>query len=190
VEPWFADAKPINSLEPEIAFHLWDAFNAAPYQRPEPLALPEFQRAERLRVRTSEAIGHEAELAAYYGQVAALARQHALKLHQVRQYFWMDLRLDNEEADVHLSFPWYDTFSSMDHFLVAVAGLGLSACGGDDLRGPVPWIRNGRGAADRLKVRARECGTGCGIRRAGSRPSRSAVTPGSNGRIRPRRKVS
>lgn len=72
--------------------------------------------------RTCEVIGHKAELAAYYGRVAALARQHALKLHQVRQYFWMDLRLDNEEADVHLSFPWYDTFAAMDHFLAAVAG--------------------------------------------------------------------
>jgi hypothetical protein len=122
VEPWFADAKPIDSLEPEIAFHLWDEFHPAPGRQPEPLALPEFPRASRLLARTSEAVGHEAELAAYYGRVAALARWHALKLHQVRQYFWMDLRLDNEEADVHLSFPWYDTFAAMDHFLCAVAG--------------------------------------------------------------------
>ncbi|KQX39323.1 hypothetical protein [Variovorax sp. Root434] len=145
MEPWFADAKPIDSLEPEIAFHLWDAFNAAPYQRPEPLALPEFQRAERLRVRTSEAVGHEAELAAYYAQVAALARQHALKLHQVRQYFWMDLRLDNEEADVHLSFPWYDTFSSMDHFLGAVVGHDEGNIYDDQDQGWAVevWARNG-----------------------------------------------
>lgn len=122
MESWFADARPIDSLEPEIAFHLRDEFHAAPDRPPEPLALPELPRASRLLARTSEAVGHEAELAAYYGQVAALARQHALKLHQVRQYFWMALRLDNEEAGIHLSFPWYDTFSSMDHFLVAVAG--------------------------------------------------------------------
>ncbi|WP_431123889.1 hypothetical protein [Variovorax paradoxus] len=122
MEPWFAHAKLINSLEPEIAFLLWDEFHPAPGHRPEPLALPEFPRASRLLARTSEAIGHEAELAAYYGRVATLAQQHALKLHQVRQYFWMDLRLDNEEADVHLSFPWYDTFAAMDYFLAAVAG--------------------------------------------------------------------
>jgi len=122
LEPWFADAKPIDSLEPEIAFHLWDEFHPAPGRPPEPLALPQFPRASRLLACTSEAIGHEVELAAYYGRVTALARQHALKLQQVRQYFWMDLRLDNEDADVHLSFPWYDTFSAMDPFLIAVAG--------------------------------------------------------------------
>jgi hypothetical protein len=122
VEPWFADARPIDSLEPEIAFRLWDEFHPAPHHRPEPLALPEFGRASRLQASTSEVIGHEAELAAYYRRVAALARQHALKLHQVRQYFWMDLRLDNERAGIHLSFPWYDTFSAMDPFLAAVAG--------------------------------------------------------------------
>jgi len=122
VESWIADARPIDSLEPEIAFHLWDEFHPALHHRPEPLALPEIPRASRLRARTSEVIGHQADLAAYYGRVAALARQHALQLHQVRQYFRMDLRLDNEEADIHLSFPWYDTFSAMDHFLAAVAG--------------------------------------------------------------------
>jgi hypothetical protein len=122
VEPWFADARPIDSLEPEIAFRLWDEFHPAPHHRPEPLALPEFGRASRLRASTSEVIGHEAELAAYYRRVAALARQHALKRHQVRQYFWMDLRLANEGAGIHLSFPWYDTFSAMDPFLAAVAG--------------------------------------------------------------------
>lgn len=122
MEPWFAHAKPINSLEPEIAFHLQDEFHPAPGRPPEPLALPEFPRASRLRACTSEAIGHEAELAAYYGRVTALVRQHALTLHQVRQYFWMDLRLDNEDAGVHLYFPWYDTFSDIDHFFTAVAG--------------------------------------------------------------------
>ncbi|MBW8719095.1 MAG: hypothetical protein JF629_25545 [Variovorax paradoxus] len=78
MEPWFADAKPINSLEPQIAFHLWDEFHPVRDRPPEPLALPEFPRAERLRVSVPEAIGHEAELAAYYGRVAALARQRGL----------------------------------------------------------------------------------------------------------------
>lgn len=145
MEPWFADAKPINSLEPEIAFHLWDEFHPVRDRPPEPLALPEFPRAERLRVSVPEAIGHEAELAAYYGRVAALARQRGLKLQQVRQYFWMDLRLDNEDADVHLSFPWYDTFSSMDHFLAAVAGHDEGMVYADQDQGWAveAWARNG-----------------------------------------------
>lgn len=122
MEPWFAAAKPITSLEPEIAFHLQDALHHGADHRTEPLALPDFPRASRLLARTSEVLGHEAQLAAYYRQVAALARAHALKFDHVRQYFWMDLRLDNEDADVRLSFPWYDTFSAMDHFFAAVAG--------------------------------------------------------------------
>lgn len=145
MKPWFADAKPIDSLEAEIAFCLQDAFQPAPGQPPEPLALPKFPRASRLWARTSEVIGHEAELAAYYGRVAALAQQHALKFHQVRQYFWMDLRLDNEEADVHLSFPWYDTFAAMDHFLAAVAGNDQGMVYDDQDQGWAVevWVRNG-----------------------------------------------
>ncbi len=122
MESWFADAKPIDSLEPEIAFQLRDEIQTAGYRPPEPLALPSFARADRLRVRSAEAVGHEAELAAYYARVVALARQHGLSFDQVRQYFWIDLRLDNASADVHLSFPWYDTFSAIDHVLRALEG--------------------------------------------------------------------
>jgi hypothetical protein len=122
VESWFADAKPVNALEPEIAFHLSEELQAVAYQRPEPLVLPSFSRAERLEVRSAELIGHEAELAAYYRQIVDIARRHGLKLSQVRQYFWLDLRFDNEEAGVRLSFPWYDTFAAMDHVLQALAG--------------------------------------------------------------------
>ena len=145
MEPWFADAKPINSLEPEIAFHLWDEFQPVRDRPAEPLAPPEFPRAERLRVCTLEAIGHEPELAAYYRRVAALARQQGLELHQVRQYFWLDLRLDNEDADVHLSFPWYDTFATMDHFLAAVAGDDQGMVYDDQDQGWAveAWARNG-----------------------------------------------
>ena len=145
MEPWFAEARPIDSLEPEIAFRLWDEFHPAPHHRPEALALPEFPRASRLRASTSEMIGHEAELAAYYRRVAALARQHALKRHQVRQYFWMDLRLANEGACIHLSFPWYDAFSAMDHFLAAVAGNDQGMVYDDQDQGWAVevWARNG-----------------------------------------------
>jgi hypothetical protein len=122
VESWFADAKPITALEPEIAFVLSEALQAVAFQRPEPLVLPSFPRAERLQVRSAELPGHEAELAVYYGQIVDLARRHGLKLDQVRQYFWLDLRFDNEAAGVRLSFPWYDTFAAMDHVLQALAG--------------------------------------------------------------------
>jgi len=47
VEPWFAEARPVDSLEPEIAFRLWGEFHPAPHHRPEPLALPEIARASR-----------------------------------------------------------------------------------------------------------------------------------------------
>ncbi|MDQ0571841.1 hypothetical protein QFZ42_003675 [Variovorax paradoxus] len=143
--PWFADTKPIDSLEPEIAFHLQDEFHPAMGGRAEPLALPEFPRASRLLACTSEVIGHEAELAAYYGRVAALARRHTLKLDQVRQYFRMDLRLDNDDANVHLSFPWYDSFAAMDHFLAAVVGNDEGMIYDDQDQGWAVevWARNG-----------------------------------------------
>lgn len=145
MEPWFAHAKPIDSLEPEIAFHLRDEFSPVSGGPAEPLALPGFPRAERLLARTSEVVGHEAELAAYYARVAAAARRHALKLDQVRHYFWMDLRLDNEEAGVQLSFPWYDTFAAMDHFLAAMAGNDQGMIYGDQDQGWAieVWARNG-----------------------------------------------
>ena len=145
MESWFAHAKPIDSLEPEIAFHLRDEFSPVSGGPAEPLALPGFPRAERLLARTSEVVGHEAELAAYYARVAAAARRHALKLDQVRHYFWMDLRLDNEEAGVQLSFPWYDTFAAMDHFLAAMAGNDQGMIYGDQDQGWAieVWARNG-----------------------------------------------
>jgi hypothetical protein len=122
MKPWFADAKPIDSLEPEIAFQLRDEFRPVWNGPAEPLVLPGFPRASRLLARTSEVPGHEAELAAYYAQVIAMARQRALTPGEVRQYFWMDLRLDNDKADVQLSFPWYDTLAAMEPFFTAIAG--------------------------------------------------------------------
>jgi hypothetical protein len=145
LESWFAHAKPIDSLEPEIAFHLQDEFRPVSGGPAEPLALPGFPRAERLLARTREVMGHEAELAAYYAQVVAAARRHALTLSQVRHYFWMDLQLDNEEAGVELSFPWYDTFATMDHFLAAIAGYDQGMIYDDQDQGWAVevWARNG-----------------------------------------------
>ena len=145
MESWFADAKPVNALEPEIAFHLSEELQAVAYHRPEPLVLPSFPRAERLQVRSAELIGHEAELAAYYRQIVAIARRHGLKLSQVRQYFWLDLRFDNEDAGVRLSFPWYDTFAAMDPVLQALAGTDEGLIYDDQDQGweVKVWARNG-----------------------------------------------
>lgn len=146
MESWFADAQPIDSLEPDIAFQLRDEIQTASYRPPEPLALPSFARAERLRVRSAEALGHEAELAAYYRGVVALARQHGLPFDQVRQHFWIDLRLDNDAADVHLSFPWYDTFAAIDHVLRALEGTDEGLVYDDEDQGWAVeiWARSGK----------------------------------------------
>lgn len=123
MEPWFAHAKPIDSLEAEIGFCLQDAFQPVPGQPPEPLALPEFPRASRLWVRTSEAIGHEAELAAYYARVMQLAHKHGLRFGQVSHHFWMRLWLWNSEQDIGIPFPWYDTLSEIEPVLTALSTL-------------------------------------------------------------------
>ena len=128
MEPWFAEAKPVPSLEAEIGFLLWETFPSAPQGaggNVVQLELPDDVQGPPLRIGTAEADAQPvlaAQLAAYYRQVAGLARQRGLGFDAVRQYFWLDLRLHDEATGVQLHFPWYDTFATMDHFLAAVAG--------------------------------------------------------------------
>ncbi|MDH6593225.1 hypothetical protein M2165_003114 [Variovorax sp. TBS-050B] len=145
MESWFADAKPIDSLEPEIAFLLSEELRAVAHLPPAPLTLPSFPRAERLRARSVEVPGHEAELAAYYARLAALARRQGLRFDQVQHYFRLDLRLDNEAADVHLSFPWHDSFAAIDTVLRALAGPDEGLVYDDQDQGWAVeiWARNG-----------------------------------------------
>ncbi len=129
MESWFSDAKRISSLEVEICFLLKDDFYYGPDSHPEVSERREVEPLPRLSiprlvpsmVRSSEATGHENELADYYRAVVRVAQSHRKTFNEIRQYFWLRLWLWNAEQKVHISFPWYDTYSEMDRFLTAVS---------------------------------------------------------------------
>jgi hypothetical protein len=107
----------LSTMEVEICFLLQDSLNS------EPLTPPDIARNTASMVRSAEAVGHEAELAAYYAQALQLARKQGLGFDQIRHHFWLRLWLWNSEANVHISFPWYDTLSEMDPVLTALSTL-------------------------------------------------------------------
>jgi len=129
MESWFADAKEIATLDAEICFLLQDDFYFGPDSYPEvaerkevePLPAPNITRHVPSMVRCAEAVGHEEELANYYREVVRLARKHRKTFNDIRQYFWMRFWLWNSQEEVHISFPWYDTFSEIDQFIGSIS---------------------------------------------------------------------
>ncbi len=133
MQPEFVEAKKIPSLESEVCFTIQESFYYGPdhfsdisdYEKlVEKLIPPNIQVVIPSMVRTSEALGHEQELAAYYQQVICMARFHKCQFNSIRQYFWMRLWLWNSDHDVHISFPWYDSFAEIDQFLSALIEVG------------------------------------------------------------------
>lgn len=127
MEPWFADATRVATLEAEVCFLLHEDFYFGPDSFPEiserkeveRLPLPNITRHVPSMVRTSEAIGHESELATYYQAVLSIARSHRRRFNDIRQYFWLRLWLWNTEQQIHIPFPWYDSYSEISRFLEA-----------------------------------------------------------------------
>jgi hypothetical protein len=130
MESWFTEAKRISSLDAEVCFLLHEDFYFGPDSFPqvterkevELLPSPAIQRHVPSMVRTSEAIGHENELADYYHAVLRVAASHQKTFNEIRQYFWLRFSLWNTEQQIHISFPWYDTYSEIDRFLTGVSG--------------------------------------------------------------------
>jgi hypothetical protein len=129
MEPWFEDAKAISSLDMEVCFLLQDTFYYGPDTHPhvaerklvEQLTPPEIPRKVAGMVRSSEATGYEQQLAAYYKQVVQLGRRHKKPFNNIRHYFWLRFWLWNSAEQVHVPFPWYDTYSEVDRFLVSLS---------------------------------------------------------------------
>lgn len=129
MEPWFSDAKSVAPLKAEICFLIRPDFYFGP-DRPSdpadlqrlvvPLSLPEIPRVTPSMVRTSEAVGHEADLASYFEQIVRLAREHRRPFNSIRHHFWLRFWLWNEEHEIYISFPWYDSLSEIDRFLTSV----------------------------------------------------------------------
>jgi hypothetical protein len=136
MQSWLSETRKIPSLQAEICFQIEDSFYYGPdrvsdiserERLVEKLTPPRIESAVASLVRTSEALGQEQELAAYYGQIVRMARHHKRPFNAIRQYFWLRLWLWNTEHEVHVSFPWYDSFSEIDRYLKALveSGSGL-----------------------------------------------------------------
>lgn len=83
----------------------------------EHLVQPDIDRRVASMVRTSEAVGCEQELAAYYLNLIRIARKHGKTFNEIRHYFWLRFWLWNSEENVQIPFPWYDTFLEIRQFL-------------------------------------------------------------------------
>jgi hypothetical protein len=125
MESWISQAKDVPSLEAEVCFLLKNEYYYGPDRIPElserkqveRLALPNFPRKVEKLARSSEIIGYEASLAAYYKQIIVLAQKHKKPFNQYRSYFWLRLWLWNSDSQVQASFPWYDSLSEMEYFI-------------------------------------------------------------------------
>lgn len=130
MEPWFASATAVPVLKAEICFLLRSDFYFGP-DRPldpadlqrlvVPLSLPNIPRVAESMVRTSEAVGHEAELVSYFEQIVRRAREYRRPFNSIRHHFWLRFGLWSEEQEIYISFPWYDSFSEIDRFIDSVS---------------------------------------------------------------------
>lgn len=119
----------MTSLEAEVCFLLQNDFCSGRGSYPagaegkavEPLPSPDIERHMPTMVRTAEALGEEEELASYYCEVLRVARKHRNTFGEIRQYFWLRLWLWNDDEQVHIPFPWYDTYSEIARFLESLA---------------------------------------------------------------------
>ncbi len=126
MQSWFAEAKELPSLQVDIFFQIHERFFYGPdrisdisdFERlTEELTPPGIRSAMSSLVSTSEAFGHERELALYYQQIIRMARKHGRPITSVHNNFWLRLRFWNGEHETHISFPWYDSLREIDSFL-------------------------------------------------------------------------
>jgi hypothetical protein len=130
MEQWFSEAKTVAALDAELYFLLKDDFYFGPDRYMEDrsnfthsLSLPETSRAQPSMITTSELAGHEGELSNYYKQIVASAIRHKMPFNSIRHYFWVRFWLWNSEENVHITFPWYDSYSEVKRFLDALVSI-------------------------------------------------------------------
>ncbi|WP_157500117.1 hypothetical protein [Lysobacter sp. Root983] len=155
------NAMVLDSLEPEICFLIRDDFYYGPDRHAdlserklvEKLIPPMLRQEFASIVRTTEARGHEKELADYYWQIVSAARRHAKDFNHVRHYFWMRLWLSNAAEKLSISFPWYDSLSEMRRFSDAIATDAVGDLYWDEDQG---WRLDVKGTDDRLLIHQRD----------------------------------
>jgi hypothetical protein len=126
MQAWFSTAKQLNGLDAEVCFLVQDEFYFGPDRLPPntareqfiaPLQTPTIPRAVASMLRTSELVGNESALIEYYRQIIELARSHRVPFNSLRHYFWLRFWLWNTAQQVHVSFPWYDSFGEINRVI-------------------------------------------------------------------------
>lgn len=129
MQPWFSETRKIPSLQAEICFPIQKSLYYGPEGLPATADRTEYTAALHppaigsvlpSLVRTSEAFGQERELAAYYEQIVRLASLHRRPFSSIQQHFWLRFWLWNSEYEVHLTFPWYNSYREIDRYLHAL----------------------------------------------------------------------
>ena len=123
---WMNESKSIDKLDVWIGFLLKDSFyigdpnDHAQLGDPafrQPLALPDFLPPSEREASSASVAGHELALAEYYKRLVEQAAQCNKEFDEISYCFWMRMELRNEEEDVSVSFPWYDTLSEIRGFI-------------------------------------------------------------------------
>ena len=77
-----------------------------------PISLPTFARQDALRPTSSEALGHEDELADYYRRVTELTQPRRPEYN-----YWLRLSLESPSRSLEVGFPWWDRLAEMSEFM-------------------------------------------------------------------------
>jgi len=116
---WMETAPLAEPFTVEISFLLRDSFPTDTRGQPkdwpkQPLALPNFDRHERLGATSWEVEGHVSELASYYKAARAqMARYHASD----ETLYWLRLGIGGGRSGTTIRFAWWDQLSEMERFV-------------------------------------------------------------------------
>lgn len=118
---WILSSRPADDLAPHFRFLLQECvyrgdpndsskFNDPAYNHR--VALPEFPREQALRPSSTEIIGHEEELVAYYARVGAVAPPYAGSPN-----YRLQLSLESSAIAAQIGFPWWDRVRDAVEFI-------------------------------------------------------------------------
>lgn len=117
---WASRSQAAEDLKPRFSFrlsrtvHVGDSseqIQGGEFDRP--LRLPSFTARDPLRPTAAEALGHEPDLAAYYGQVMELTGRGP---GPDAVGYWLSLGFVSESAGKEIDFPWWDRISQAAPF--------------------------------------------------------------------------
>lgn len=119
---WTSRSQVAEDLKPRFSFllsrtvYVGDPNSSEQIQSGEfdrPLRLPSFAARDLLRPTAAEALGHEPELAGYYGQLMELTGRGP---GPDAVGYWLSLGFVSESAGKEIGFPWWDRISEAAPF--------------------------------------------------------------------------